>query len=262
MVHHFEMGVWLLFLSYGVSVVGSTVGLACAYQARTATAGTRIGWLVLAALSIGGIGIWLMHFIGMLGFATPGQPIRYDIARTLLSAVLAVAAVFAGLIVFGVRKHGALWRLLVAGTVTGLAVNLMHFTGMWAVNVKGTISYDPFLVVLSILVAIGAATAALWFTVMADHIRQRVLAGVVMGIASSGMHYIGMASITVDLDPDAPDPAGVEVFSFLFPVFILAAVALAVPIVAVLTSNQKEDGTELDAAPVQFPVGSAGRSPG
>lgn len=241
MVHHFEMGIWLLFLSYAVSVVGSTVGLACAYQARTGTAGIRVGWLVLAALSIGGVGIWLVHFIGMLGFATPGLPIRYDILRTLLSAALAVVAVFAGLLVFGVRKNFALWRLLVAGTVTGLAVNLMHFTGMWAVNVKGTISYNPFLVVLSILVAIGAATAALWFTVLADHVRQRLLAGFVMGVASTGMHYIGMASITVHLDAEAPDPAGVEVFSFLFPVFILAAVALAVPIVALLTTTPRED---------------------
>lgn len=242
MVHHFEMGIWLLFLSYAVSVVGSTVGLTCAYQARTAATGNnRIGWLVLAALSIGGVGIWLMHFIGMLGFATPGLPIRYDIYRTLLSALLAVVAVFAGLLVFGMQKNAALWRLLVAGTVTGLAVNLMHFTGMWAVNVKGTIEYNPFLVVLSILVAIGAATAALWFTAMADHVRQRVLAGFVMGIGSTGMHYIGMASIIVDLDPSAPDPAGVEVFSFLFPVFIMSAVAMAVPIVALLTVKPQDE---------------------
>lgn len=240
MVHHFEMGIWLLFLAYIVSVVGSTVGLACVYQSRTATAGARVGWLVLAALSIGGIGIWLMHFIGMLGFATPGLPIRYDVARTLLSALLAVAAVFAGLLVFGVQKGAPLWRLLVAGTVTGLAINLMHFTGMWAVNVKGTISYDPFLVVLSILIAVGAATAALWFTVMADHVRQRVLAGAVMGIASTGMHYVGMASINVHVNENAPDPAGLEVFSFLFPVFILAAVALAVPIVDVLTTKDDD----------------------
>lgn len=241
MVHHFEMGVWLLFLAYAVSAVGSTVGLACAFQARGAATGrARVGWLLLAALSIGGVGIWLMHFIGMLGFATPGLPIRYDIVRTLLSALLAVAAVFAGLVVFGVRKQAALWRLLVAGTVTGLAVNLMHFTGMWAVNVKGTITYDPFLVVLSVLVAVGAATAALWFTVLADHTRQRLLAGAVMGVASTGMHFIGMAAVNVEADPNAPDPAGVEVFSFLFPVFILAAVALAIPIVAVLTTKDEE----------------------
>ena len=151
MVHHFEMGIWLLFLSYVTAVVGSTIGLACAQHSRGATGSARIGWLALAALSIGGVGIWLMHFIGMLGFATPGQPIRYDVPRTMLSAVISIAAVFAGLLIFGVRKRSATWRLGVAGTVMGLAVILMHYTGMWAVNIKGTISYNPFLVVLSIV---------------------------------------------------------------------------------------------------------------
>jgi NO-binding membrane sensor protein with MHYT domain len=241
MVHHFEMGIWLLFLSYITAVVGSTIGLACAHQARTATGRTRMGWLGLAALSIGGVGIWLMHFIGMLGFATPGQPIRYDVPRTMLSALLAIAAMFVGLLMFGVQKRSALWRLLSAGAITGLAVNLMHYTGMWAVNVKGTIGYDPFLVILSILIAVGAATAALWFTVRADTLPLRLAAGLVMGIAVTGMHYTGMAAVEVNMDTSAPDPPGVEVFSFLFPVFILSAVALALPIVALLTINTRDD---------------------
>jgi NO-binding membrane sensor protein with MHYT domain len=240
MVHHFEMGVWLLFLSYTTAVVGATIGLSCAKQASTAVAGARIGWLALAAVSLGGVGIWLMHFIGMLGFATPGLPIRYDITRTLLSAVLAIAAVFVGLLVFGVQKRSALWRLVAAGTAMGLAVNLMHYTGMWAVNIKGDISYNPFLVVLSIIIAVGASTAALWFTVTTDRLTQRLMAGLVMGVAVTGMHYTGMAAVDVAVNANGPDPAGVEVFSFLFPVFILSAVALAVPIVALLTVTPKD----------------------
>ena len=93
---------------------------------------------------------------------------------------------------------------------------------------------------LSIIIAVGAATAALWFTVMADRLTLRMLAGLVMGVAVTGMHYVGMAAVDVNLDANAPDPAGVEVFSFLFPVFILAAVALAVPIVALLTVTPKD----------------------
>jgi NO-binding membrane sensor protein with MHYT domain len=241
MVHHFEMGIWLLFLSYVTSVVGSTIGLACAHQSRATTGRTRLGWLALAALSIGGVGLWLMHFVGMLGFATPGQPVRYDVPKTMLSAIIGILAVFAGLIIFGVQKRSATWRLGVAGTVTGLAVILMHYTGMWAVNIKGTISYNPFLVVLSIIIAIGASTAALWFTVRTDRLSLRVMAGLVMGVAVTGMHYIGMAAVDVRMDVNGPDPAGVEVFSFLFPVFILSAVALALPIVAVLTKSKRDD---------------------
>ncbi|HCT79319.1 MAG TPA: signal protein [Micromonosporaceae bacterium] len=229
------MGTWLLFLAYITSAVGSTVGLACTLQARYAgTPRSRIAWLILAAVSIGGVGIWVMHFIAMLGFATPGMPVRYDIVRTGLSAILSVSAVFLGLLVFGVRTKFVLWRLLVGGVVTGLAVGLMHYTGMWAVQVKGQIGYDLGLAVLSIVIAVIAATAALWFTVAVDRLLLRVVAGLVMGVAVTGMHYTGMAAVRVQLDAGAPDPSGAEVFSFLFPVFVLAAVALAVPICAAL----------------------------
>ena len=197
-VHHFEMGGWLLFLAYLTSVVGSTVGLACTLQSRYAsTPRDRLVWLSLAAVSIGGVGIWVMHFIAMLGFATPGSPVRYDIPRTVLSAILSVAAVFLGLVVFGVRTNFAPWRLFVGGLITGLAVNLMHYTGMWAVQVKGRIGYDTGLVLLSIGIAVVAATAALWFTVAVDRILLRVLAGVVMGVAVTGMHYTGMAAVQI-----------------------------------------------------------------
>jgi NO-binding membrane sensor protein with MHYT domain len=249
MVHHFEMGIWLLFLSYITSVVGSAIGLACAHQSRSATGRTRLGWLGLASLSIGGVGIWLMHFVGMLGFATPGQPIRYDVPKTMLSAVIGIAAVFAGLIIFGVQERSAMWRLGVGGTVMGLAVILMHYTGMWAVNIKGSISYNPFLVVLSVIIGIGAATAALWFTVRTESLSLRVAAGAVMGVAVTGMHYIGMAAVDVHMDLNGPDPEGVEVFSFLFPVFILAAVALALPIVAVLTAVRREEAGAAESHP-------------
>jgi NO-binding membrane sensor protein with MHYT domain len=234
-VHHFEMGGWLLILAYLTSVVGCAVGLACTLQSRHAESPrTRIGWLLLAAVSIGGVGIWVMHFIAMLGFATPGLPVRYDITRTALSAILSIGSVFLGLLVFGVRTGFALWRLLAGGVIMGLAVNLMHYTGMWAVQVKGEIGYNSGLVLLSIVIAVVAATVALWFTVVADSVVLRLLAGLVMGVAVTGMHYTGMAAVRVSLNPNAPDPAGVEVFNFLFPVFVLAAIALAVPICATL----------------------------
>lgn len=236
-VQHFALGDWLLVLAYLTSAVGCTLGLSCTLQARYATdERTRLGWLGLASLSIGGVGIWLMHFIAMLGFATPGMPVRYHILWTVLSAILAVVAVFCGLLVFGVRAKFAWWRLVAGGVVMGLAVNLMHYTGMWAVEIKGSISYNPWLVALSVLIAIVAATAALWFTVALDKPAHRLAAGLVAGVAVTGMHYTGMAAMNVHLDMSAPDPAGTEVFSFLFPVFVLAALALAVPIWAVLVA--------------------------
>jgi NO-binding membrane sensor protein with MHYT domain len=77
-IENFAMGGWMFVLAYLTSAVGGTLGLACTLQARHATSeAIRLRWLALASISIGGIGIWLMHFIGMLGFATrrrSGQP--------------------------------------------------------------------------------------------------------------------------------------------------------------------------------------------
>ncbi|TNC29781.1 MHYT domain-containing protein [Amycolatopsis alkalitolerans] len=234
-VEHFALGGWLVVLAYLTSAVGCTLGLACTLHARhAADTRSRLGWLGLASLSLGGVGIWLMHFVAMLGFETPGLPVRYDVRWTVLSAVLAVAAAFGGLLLFGVGARFSWWRLFASGLVTGGAVNLMHYTGMWALEIKGTIGYDAGLVALSVAIAVVAATAALWFTVAADKPLHRLAAGLVAGVAVTGMHYTGMAAMRVHLDISAPDPSGVEVFSFLFPVFVLAAVALAVPICAVL----------------------------
>lgn len=252
-VHHFAMGSWLLFFAYLVSVVGCVIGLACTLQARRGGDGRpRLGWIAVAALSIGGVGIWLMHFIAMLGFDTPGSPVRYDVGRTIISAVLSIAAVFAGLVVFGVRERFSVWRLLAGGLIMGLAVNLMHYTGMWAVQIQGSIHYDAGLVGLSIAIAVVAATAALWFTVLFDSITLRIVAGLIMGVAVTGMHYTGMAAVEVTIDPTAPPPAGSEVFTFLFPVFVFAVLALAIPIYAVLMASTWQDNEEqaaLEVAP-------------
>jgi NO-binding membrane sensor protein with MHYT domain len=246
----FAMGHWLVVLAYLTSVAGCALGLACTLQARsTDNPRTRLSWLALAAVSIGGVGIWVMHFIAMLGFSTPGLPVRYDILRTALSAILSVAAVFLGLLVFGVRDRFAWRRLLLGGVLTGLAVNVMHYTGMWAVQVKGTIGYDPTLVALSMVIAVVAATAALWFTVGLNKLLPRLAAGLVMGAAVTGMHYTGMAAVRLHLDPAAPDPSGVEVFSFLFPVFVLAGLAMAAPICAVLMTSNTEASRRATVTP-------------
>lgn len=233
----FAMGGWMFALAYLTSVVGGTLGLACTLQARhAATQAIRLRWLALAAISIGGIGMWLMHFIGMVGFSTPGLPVRYDVVRTALSAVIAVAAVFAGLLVFGVRERFSWWRLLLGGALTGLAVDFMHYTGMWAVRVQGWISYDFGMVTLSVVIAVFAASAAFWFAVAFDRPLYRLLAGFVMGIAVCAVHYTGMAAVQPHLSMTAPAPTGVDVFSFLFPVFVCAGLATALIICAVLTA--------------------------
>ena len=76
-IHHFDHG-WLTpTISYVLSVLGSYLGLVCAVRLRTAhSTGWRVWWLSLAAVAIGGTGIWTMHFVAMLGFSVVGMPIQ------------------------------------------------------------------------------------------------------------------------------------------------------------------------------------------
>jgi NO-binding membrane sensor protein with MHYT domain len=254
-VHHFDMGLWLLFLAYIVSVTGSVVGLACTrHGAAASTERDRLRWLAMASIAIGGVAIWLMHFIAMLGFAIPNSVVRYHVGWTIASAALSISAVFVGLITIG--RTVDLRRLLAGGVITGVAVALMHYTGMWAVQIQGTIDYHKGLVALSILIAVVAATAALWFTLVLESPLLRFAAGLVMGVAVVGMHYTGMAAVRVTLDHGAPLPGGPEVFSFLFPVFVIALLALVVPITAVmLAPDRRAAANPAEPSVVASPAG-------
>jgi NO-binding membrane sensor protein with MHYT domain len=86
-------------------------------------------------------------------------------------------------------------RLLVAGTLTGLGVALMHYTGMAAMIMPATISYDPGLFGASLAIAVAAATVALWLAFNLRGSLQRLGSAVVMGVAVSGMHYTGMYAV-------------------------------------------------------------------
>jgi NO-binding membrane sensor protein with MHYT domain len=251
-VHYFATSAGLLSVLYLVSVAGVCVGLACTLRARRGGGGaSRTGWLAGAAVSIGGVGIWLMHFMTMLGFDTPGMPVRYDVGWTVLSALLSISAVFVGLLVFGVRTRFSLGRLLLGGLVMGFGINLMHYTGARAIQIQGTITYTAYFVGLSIAIGIVAAVTALLSTVLFDNPALRIAAAMVVGIAVTGMHYAGMAAIEVRLDPAAPAPDGVKAFTFLLPVLGLAVLALAIPIHAVvMPSNWREsDGPNPEDLP-------------
>src|SRR5215216_4908689 len=101
-IHHFAYGWVTPALAYALSVLGSLLGLICAARVRDVPPGRqRVRWLTLAALSIGGTGIWVMHFMAMLGFSVDGTLIRYDVPTTALSAVVAVTVVGIGLFVVG-----------------------------------------------------------------------------------------------------------------------------------------------------------------
>lgn len=246
-IHHFAMGIWVFFLAYATAVVGSYVGLSCVRQAaKNPTGRDESRWLVMASLSIGGVGIWLTHFIGMMGFAVPGSVIRYDLGLTVFSVVLAVVGALFGLWIVNLRAPRAprlpRWAaLLVGGLVMGLAVSLMHYTGMAAIRIQGTLDHDPMYVLASVIIGIVASTAALWLAGVAEQPVRRVLAALIMGAAVVSLHYIGVAGVQGTLDSTAPRSEGSTVLALLIPAYVMGIIVLAVPIAALLLAPNKVD---------------------
>ncbi|GII76095.1 hypothetical protein Sru01_10770 [Sphaerisporangium rufum] len=241
-INHFSQGAVTPVAAYVMSVLGSLLGLLLATRARGTAGAARTRWLAAAALAIGGTGIWVMHFIAMMGFSVPGAQIRYDVPLTVLSAAVAVLMVGVGLGVVA-WSRGRPAALVAGGLLTGLGVAGMHYMGMAAMHLPAAMDYDPVLVVVSVLIAVAAATVALWFTTRIEGWLPTTGAALIMGVAVCGMHYTGMFSLSVS--PVRPQAAGAEhgatALSFLLPLLVLISlVTLALLLVVLLSPSRQE----------------------
>ena len=210
---------WLTpVLSYLMACTGAALGLRCTVRALAATGRSRRNWLLTAASAIG-TGIWTMHFVAMLGFRVSGTDIRYDVPLTILSLVVAMAFVCAGVFAVGYSRDRNR-ALLLGGLTTGLGVASMHYLGMAAVRLHGDVTYRPVLVGLSVLIAVVAATAALWAGLNIKSPLAVTLASVVMGAAVSSMHYTGMFAVRVRVTPSGHILPGATAMQFIFPLAV------------------------------------------
>ncbi|WP_128378033.1 MHYT domain-containing protein [Streptomyces cavernae] len=210
---------WLTpVLSYAMACIGAALGLRCTVRALDTTGPARRNWLLTAASAIG-TGIWTMHFVAMLGFAATGTEIRYDVPLTVLSLVVAMVVVGAGVFAVGYGPDRGR-ALVLGGLTTGLGVASMHYLGMAALRLHGTVSYDPLLVGLSVVIAVVAATAALWAALNIKSPVAVTLASLVMGGAVSSMHYTGMIAVSVRVTPSAAELPGATAMQFVFPLAV------------------------------------------
>ncbi|CAL9648346.1 hypothetical protein SUDANB105_06550 [Streptomyces sp. enrichment culture] len=210
---------WLTpVLSYVMACVGAALGLRCTVRALGATGRSRRNWLITAASAIG-TGIWTMHFVAMLGFRVSGTEIRYDVAPTVLSLLVAMIVVCVGVFAVGYGRDRTR-ALLLGGLTTGLGVASMHYLGMAAVRLHGDVTYDPVLVGLSVLIAVVAATAALWAALNIKAPAAVTVASLVMGAAVSSMHYTGMLAVRVRVTPAGDPLPGATAMQFVFPLAV------------------------------------------
>jgi NO-binding membrane sensor protein with MHYT domain len=142
-----------------------------------------------------------MHFIAMLGFAIPGETIRYNVPFTILSMVIAVIVVGIGVFIVGFSRRAGNGPLVLGGTILGLGVASMHYLGMGAVRVDASLSYNYALVAASVIIAVIAGTAALWMALRLDSVLSTFIASLIAGVAVNGMHYTGMAAVQAHAAP-------------------------------------------------------------
>jgi C4-dicarboxylate-specific signal transduction histidine kinase len=110
---------------------------------------------------------------------------------TTVSLLVAIFVTGVGFFVIG-RQGVSPPRLVLSGIFMGLGIAAMHYTGMAAMRGDAELSYDRLFVALSLVIAIGASTAALWLAFRTTDLWQRLAGAVVMGVAISGMHYTAM----------------------------------------------------------------------
>src|SRR5713101_7351296 len=232
---------YLVVLSILVAAFASYTALDLGGHVAAARGLARRVWLVAAAITMGG-GIWSMHFIGMLAFVMP-IPMSYDVGLTTLSLLVAIFVTGGGFYVIS-RQSASPLRLVLSGIFMGLGIAAMHYTGMAAMRGHAELSYDRLFVALSLVIAIGASTSALWLAFRTTDLAQKLVAAVVMGLAVSGMHYTGMkAAIFTALGPlhEAQVNAGLDQTNLALAVAGITFVILAFASVASLFERKRTE---------------------
>jgi diguanylate cyclase len=186
----------LVLISLCVAILASYTALDLTGRIATAKGRAVHLWMGGGALAMG-IGVWSMHFIGMLAFSLPVD-LGYDIGLTAFSLLIAVLS--SGFALWLVSQPSMPRVQLAFGAlIMGTGIACMHYVGMAALRMLPGIDYDPALFGASLAIAVGASAAALWIAFRlrqhTPYLRQiRGLAAMVMGVAIVGMHYTGMAA--------------------------------------------------------------------
>ncbi|UQN06304.1 MHYT domain-containing protein [Deinococcus sp. QL22] len=233
-------------LSYVIAAFASYVSLELASRIGHHQEGRNRRLLAQGALL--GYGIWAMHFVGMLAFNLKAL-VQYNLFITAASGLAAVLFVTGAL--FIVNGGRASWgRFLTGGVIAGFGISVMHYAGMMAMQTGAQTSYLPLPFILSVVIAIAAATIALFLFAQVNSERAvqlakttllslKVTAALVMGAAIVGMHYMGMAAIQFSAAPTTAQTIGFATDTTVLSILILFTtfLVLGLALVYIVTGN-------------------------
>jgi PAS domain S-box-containing protein len=242
----------LVVLSVLISILASYVGLDLALRVSAARGLSRRAWWAGGAISMG-LGIWSMHFVGMMAFQLP-IPVRYDLPTVLISLLAAILASAVALHVVGRERIGRR-EALVGSVLMGGGIATMHYLGMAAMRLPATCHYDPLLLGLSVVIAVVASLAALTFALSFHEepkipMWAKISSSCMMGMAIARMHYVGMASASFTASNIVPDYSRAVDISELGMASIVATtlLVLAFTLWASLETRRRKQTRELTSA--------------
>ena len=188
----------LVVLSVAIAVFSSYAALDLAGRVTAARGRICVAWLAAGATAMG-LGIWSMHYIGMLAFRMP-IPVEYDWPTVLLSLLAAIFASAVALYVAS-RPRMRLSNAVVGSIVMGTGIALMHYVGMAAMRMAAMCHYNASIVMLSVVLAIVISFVGLWLVFFAreetkGNVWRKLGSATIMGAAIPIMHYTGMAAAT------------------------------------------------------------------
>jgi diguanylate cyclase (GGDEF)-like protein/PAS domain S-box-containing protein len=225
-------------LSVLIAILASYAALDLAGRVTSAQGMSRFLWLSGGAVAMG-IGIWSMHYVGMLAFRLP-IPVQYDWPTVLLSLLAAVFASTVALFVVSRHKMGMI-RAVLGSVVMGGGIATMHYTGMAAMRMAAMCRYSPGLLTVSVVLAIVISLAALWLTFysrgeITAWSWRKILSAFVMGAAIPIMHYTGMAAANFTPSPSHHEDLSHAVSVSSLSVFGICIVTLMILGLVLLTS--------------------------
>jgi diguanylate cyclase (GGDEF)-like protein/PAS domain S-box-containing protein len=187
----------LVGLAAVICILASFTAINLLHHARKSRGQMRSVWLAVSAISTG-FGIWATHFVAMLAF-TPGIPSGYNIILTILSLVVAILLTGAGLAVSLIPnwRHGP-W---IGGAIVAGGIATMHYTGMAAFEIAGTVLWDPFLVATSIVLGAAIGAVALPVGLHGKEEKWKVGGAALLTLAICSHHFTAMGAVSIIPDP-------------------------------------------------------------
>jgi len=246
---------WFVLLSMALAIQGGYVGLQLAAGSQHALVRSRRLLLAGSALTLA-VGIWSMHFVGMLAVTLP-QNADFLILPTLISFLTCVIVVGIGLAAISMPGDTRL-RIAFGALAMGCGICLMHYIGMSAVHNNVVIEYSPSSVTLALLIAVVTSGIALWMIDRPHGPLPIWLAAIVLGIAVSGMHYMAMAGTSFAIC-ETPNSAASPALSRDSLAIIVACIAFSVSggFLLSLVPDAKGTADLPRLAPLHEPPGAA-----